>query len=406
MSRIRLSLPLALILIFTAGILIYLLFWHLPLVDLGSLQTPEQDENFSDPNYYLYIASHVCQQTEWTVDDLTVTWSAVGVIGYLNYGCRLFGTEYFYIILNPLLAALSIGFLAATGSAVGYTLRITPASLLFLPYTYLTLALPGKEIISLTGTMLTASGLLFVSHRIRPQGTLMMALGLCLIASSRMHEAVALVAFCILWSLGALKSPTRLILLLAIGSYLTPSLLSGVRLNQDAESLTDEVLWSGSSEGKSVDLDGVFELLRSDNLFIHALLGAFRVIVVLVSPLSSLVTPWTQADFSYFVFRDTSQRLRLVDFFFMACVLIKAYIPTTRVGLSDLQYRVRLMLPSMLIFMLYVISFFGVSQKSRYLFQYTPLLLVWYWLFSHRSTSKIESLSETDRSTNSPSLQK
>lgn len=388
MSRIRLSLPLALMLIFAASILIYLLFWHLPLVDLRSLQTAEQDENFSDPNYYLYIASHVCRQTEWTVDDLTVTWSAVGVIGYLNYGCRLFGTEYFYIVLNPLLTALSIGFLAAAGSAVGHTLRITPASLLFLPYTYLTLALPGKEIISLMGTMLTASGLLFVSHRIRPQGTLMMALGLSLIAISRMHEAVALMAFCILWSIGALKSPARLIILLAIASYLAPSLVNGVRLNQDAESLTDEVLWSGSSEGKAVDLDGVFELLRSDNLFIHALLGILRVIVVLVSPLSSLVTPWTQADFSYFVFRDTSQRLRLIDFFFMVYILTKAYTPATRASLSDLQHRVQLMWPSMLIFMLYVISFFGVSQKSRYIFQYTPLLLVWHWLFSYTGKAK------------------
>ena len=216
----------------------------------------------------------------------------------------------------------------------------------------------------------------------------MMALGLSLIAISRMHEAVALMAFCILWSIGALKSPARLIILLAIASYLAPSLVNGVRLNQDAESLTDEVLWSGSSEGKAVDLDGVFELLRSDNLFIHALLGILRVIVVLVSPLSSLVTPWTQADFSYFVFRDTSQRLRLIDFFFMVYILTKAYTPATRASLSDLQHRVQLMWPSMLIFMLYVISFFGVSQKSRYIFQYTPLLLVWHWLFSYTGKAK------------------
>jgi hypothetical protein len=381
--RIRLSLPLALTFIFAISVLLYLLLWHLPLADLRSLQTPDQDENFSDPNYYLYVGSHVCQQTTWTVDDLTVTWSAVGVIGYLNYGCRLFGTEYFYVVLNPLLATLSIGFLAAAGKAVGHKVRISPVSVLFLPYTYLTLTMPGKEIISLAGTMLAASGQLFLSHRLHVRGTLMTAVGLTIIATSRMHEAAALFAFFVLWSSGVLQSPLRLGAILAIASYLAPTLLSGVRLNQDAESLTDEILWSGSSEGKAVDLDAFFGLLRSDNLFIHSLLGIPRVAVVLLSPLSSLITPWTQADFSYFVFRDISQRLRLVDFFFIAWVLVKAFTSSSHAGLTAPQRRIRLAWPSLLLYMLYVISFFGVSQKSRYIFQYTPLLLVWHWIFSY-----------------------
>ena len=146
---------------------LYLLLWHLPLIDLGGLKTPDQDENFNDQNFYLYVASKVCDMRSWTEDDITVTWSATGVIGYLTYGCRTFGTVYFYMLVNPLLMALGLLALIRAYDAVG--LRPQPGlwSLLALPYTWLTLATPGKECLSVFGTMLFVAGLTLIQARVR-----------------------------------------------------------------------------------------------------------------------------------------------------------------------------------------------------------------------------------------------
>lgn len=364
---------------------LHVLLWHLPLFDLGALKTPEQDENFSDQNFYLYVASNVCRLPDWTADDITVTWSSAGVIGYLTYGCQIFGSEYFYIVLNPLLVALSIAGMLAAARDVGLQAKISLVSIMALPYTYLTLSLPGKEILSVVGTMMCVAGLMLVEARKRSfLGLLSIAAGLAVIGSNRMHEAGAISAFVVMWLTGALRSPWRLALVLAAGSYLAGDILAAIRLNENAESLTDEVLWSGSSEGKAVDLDSLFNLLRADNLVVHSLLGIFRVAAVLASPLSSLVTPWTDTNFSYFVFRDLSQRLRLVDMMFIVYVLIRLFRTRGGTADTDVRRRLRLLMPSLFFFMIYVISFFGVSQKSRYIFQYTPLLLAWLWLFDVR----------------------
>jgi len=359
---------------------LYLLLWHFPLLDLGSLLTPDQDENFNDQNFYLYVASKVCAMKIWTEDDITVTWSATGVIGYLTYGCKTFGSVYFYLLANPVMTALGLLAVLWSSSKVGLRPKPELMGILALPYTWLTLATPGKECLSVFGTMLFIAGLMLVHARIRwLAASALIALGLTISSLNRLHEAGMLLAFAALWLTGTTRRPVRLLILVAVGSVLAGPLLDGVRLNQGAESLTDELLWSGSSEGKAVDLDGFFALLRSDNLFVHALLGLPRVLVVLSSPLSSFITPPTPGDLSYFVFRDLTQRLRLIDFGLIATVLWQ--FVRHRNTNDDPISRMRSMIPTFFFFMLYVISFFGVSQKSRYIFQYTPLLLSWYWMY-------------------------
>ncbi len=370
--------------VFFVGLVTHLVLWHLPLINLGALMTPEQDENYTDPNYYLYVASAVCQMPTWTEDDITVTWSAVGVIGYLNYGCRWFGTEYFYILLNPLLVALALGLVVATGRSIGLTTTITLPSVLMLPYTFLTLSLPGKELISLVGALVMLSGLMLTSAgKRRPLGLLLLVAGLYIVGLNRLHEAGVLAGFCVLWLTGTLRSPVRILVLVFLASQFADELLQGVRLNQGAESLTDEILWSGSSDGKALDLDEFFGVLRSDNLFIHALMGVFRVLVVLIAPMSSLIAPPIDANWSYFIFRDISQRLRLVDF----ALMLYIFICIRRSWRAPVRNRVDndwLMMPLLFFYMIYVVSFFGVSQKSRYIFQYTPVLLLWLWLYAER----------------------
>lgn len=387
MSTRRISLGLALTILFFVGLVTYLTLWHFPLINLDSLTTVDQDANFTDQNYYLHVASTVCLMPTWSVDDITVTWSAVGVIGYLTYGCRLLGTEYFYILLNPLLVAMSLGLVVRIGQIIGLKATIRLPSVLLLPYTFLTLSLPGKEIISVVGTLVMLGGLMLVSARRRiPVGLSLIAAGLLVISVSRMHESGALAVFCVLWLTGTLRAPVRLLIFLVLATHFAGDLLQGVSLNQDASSLTDEILWSGSSDGKSVDFDEFFSFLRADNLLTHALLGLFRVLVVLCSPLSSLITPPLDTNWSYFIFRDVSQRLRLVDFAFIFYVFARI-LRVNWTLVREHPAKDWAMMPLLFLYMIYVISFFGVSQKSRYIFQYTPVLLLWLWLYSDRLAS-------------------
>ena len=382
--------------VFAFGLLLHWLFWHLPLDHLGALMTPTQDERYSDPNFYLYAALQVCQKAQWNVDDLLVTWSSMGVVGYLTLGCRLLHTEYFYILLNPALAALALGLCLHSAVRIGLQPQIGLASLFALPYTLLTISMPGKEVISVLGAMGVASGmLLLTSRRFRVAAVIHIVAGIILVALSRPHEAAALALFVLLWQTGSFRSPVRLVVLLALAAHAAPELLSYFQLSSAAETLTDESLWSGSSEGKTADYDSLFSLLRSDNIVAHAVLGAFRVAVVLLAPITSLFSPWTEAEPAYFIFRDLSQRLRIIDLGFIILVFVTVLRSVRPDCGAMVEARTRWMLPTFFLFMIYGIVFFGVSQKSRYTFQYTPLLLVWYWLYSHRIISAVQTADDS-----------
>lgn len=372
----------AMVLIVALSLTLHFTFWHFPLLSLEALKISFQDENFSDQNFYLHVASELCRASEWDSDDMNVTWSAIGVIGYLTYGCEIFGSEFFYIIFNPLLVALAFFTVVGAARKIGVSPKITLISILVIPYTLLTLSLPGKETISVVGTLFSVAGLMLVEKQeLRMRGIFYICIGLSIVALNRLHEAGILLFFIILWQLGFLKSIWRIILIIFIGSFFVDNLLGFALENQGAISITDKVLWSGTSEGKSFDLNGVFDSLRSDNLFLHSMLGVVRVLVVLASPLSSLFTPFSSDDLAYFVFRDLSQRLRIIDWLLIVFVLCKFAWPGKNKSKLLINKKLSSLFPVLFLYMIFVISFFGVSQKSRYIFQYTPLLVLWLWFF-------------------------
>lgn len=373
---------LALLLVVLFSLALHLTFWHFPLVTLDALTTPEQDERFSDQNFYLFSAAEICHQATWAVEDLMVTWSSFGVVGYLAGGCRVFGSEFFYIVLNPILAAGGLGLSLAVARSCGIEPRIGPLSVFAVPYTLLTISMPGKEIISVFGSLMVASGLLVISAKdLWLRGIVLALPGLIIVATNRPHEGVAIALFCALWLSSSRSAWTRLAIPVAIlftVSSLAPTLFTALQLSATADTLTDESLWSNSSEGKSYDASGLSDALRSDNLLIHAMLGVPRVVLVLAAPLSSFLTPWSDVEPAYFLFRDLSQRLRLVDFAFVFFAFISA-LRTPPLALAPAAEKTRWLLPAFFLYMVYTIAFFGVVQKSRYVFQYVPLILVWYW---------------------------
>ena len=384
---LRLTVGATLVFIYLYTFLIHQVFWHIPLSELDALSTSTQDDRFSDPNFYLFNAANICRLDAWGIEDLLVTWSSLGVVGYLTVGCLVFGSEFFYVFFNPALVAIAFGIALRAAHITGLNVRVGPLSVFALPYTFLTISLPGKETIAVFGVMLIVSGLLFVTARLRSNtGLFLIFFGILLVGINRAHEAVAIFIFCTVWIGGLSAGWLRWVLLgaiFSIVSILGPQILAALQLSATADSITDISMWSGSSEGKAVNADALFDSLRSDDLLLHLLLGIPRVIIVLLAPLSSLVTQLTDADWAYYIFRDLSQRLRLIDMVFILvvfCVMLRVYkkMRWTEAG------KTFWLLPSFFLFMVYVIVFFGVSQKSRYIFQYTPLLMLWLWCWRSR----------------------
>jgi hypothetical protein len=377
-----LSIGLATAVIMAYSLFLHFIFWHIPLASLGKLMTPIQDENYSDQNYYLFSAEKICQHANWSFDALNVTWSSTGVVGYLTLGCHLFGTEFFYILFNPLLISVMLAATLTVAFKCGLKPKINLATILLAPYTLWVISLPGKEIISITGVLMVVMGLLYVSCMKRWfRGLTIALIGIFFVGFNRPHEAASVFIFAAIWFIN-LKSPRVAVSILFGGVILiawgSTALFTMFGVTVPTGMLNDISLWSGSSAGKSYDFDVFFSALRSDNLIVHILLGFVRVCAVLLAPLSALITPLLDSELSYFIFRDLSQRLRLIDMI----LLFYCFYKGCKISRSRLLPQARStfwMLPLFFLFMIYVVTFFGVSQKSRYIFQYVPLIMLWHW---------------------------
>lgn len=383
-----LKFPQAIFLIFIFSIFLELIFWYVPLDNIGSIKTIEQDPNFSDSNYYLYWATEFCQNPEIGVDELNKTWSSSGIIGYLTYGCRLFNTEFFYIILNPFIFVMGIFIYKYSLKNYIDINKIGFKYLILLPYTCLIIASPGKEVISIFGYMEVITGLSLLTINKKKLGAyLLIFCGLLILYMNRPHEMGMVMIFSILWLLGFFKNWYRIIIIGITLIYGADYLLSNFDFGLNIKSLNDENLWSGDSSGKLYNIDFLSQILHSNNIIVHALLGPLRIILVIFSPLISLISWGYETDFNYYLYRDLSQKLRIFDLIFIIYVFSQIY--KYRISGIDCKLtKVKSLLPWFFIYMIYIVTFFGITQKSRYIFEFTPVLLLWLWISQLENSSE------------------
>lgn len=275
------------------------------------------------------------------------------------------------------------------------------------PSMLLTLSTPGKEFLAIFGTLIFYNGCIYYFICTRKRIALWYLIwGLLIVGASRPHESALLIfTFLIFKSLTEsswVKSLLVFASLFIIGLWSTSEIeifkdLLGSIQNRDL------FFWDISAKSTSSFLATITSKLSSENLFIHSILGIPRIIIVFLAPLitslRSMVAPEnTSFGFDYFIFRDLSSILRMIDIIFTIWII---RFSTVRInnkmspgGLNIIRF---FMLHLFLSY--YSIVYFGIVEKSRYFIQFG---FVWLLIFlltensertdpSLRLTSKIGS---------------
>ena len=372
------SRPKHFIFIFTFMISLYLIFWHLPLLSLNALKTASQDPNFSDQNYYLYIANDLASRDYVSLNDLNASWSTFGVIGYLYLGKTIFQTEFFYSLLNPVLF-LTSWILVIKNLRKNLLIRKDGLLMLALfPSMLLTLSTPGKEFLAIFGTLIFLNGCIYHFAHTRNQLSLFyIILGLLIVGLNRPHESAVLI-----FSILAFKCMTddkRMRTLLLSISFLLVIIWSVsetkifIALMNGLQDFGG-IYWDTSAKNISPSLNLVSSSLYSDNLFIHNLLGIPRVIIIFFAPLitslRALVDPQNVGfGFDYYIFRDLSSILRMLDTIASISIIIFSIRNFNKKKLSPHAVSLIRFFVFYTFISYYSIAYFGIVEKSRYFIQ-------------------------------------
>ena len=349
----------------------YVTLWFFPLYELQSLETSYQDTNFSDQNFYLYYASYFCQFPPDDIEDYNVTWSSFGVVFYLTSVCRLTGSVYTHFFANFLALFLVLYFAkqrleAATGQRISLNLL----SALAFPVTFLLIGMPGKELFS-SLALLCITIALILWEQSKVNSLFWLSTSILLSGFSRPHEAVILLGiFCFylgyrrlgFWTIFGLLFGAPVVFELVIATIINP--LMGINLS----SLSDQVV--------STD-EGLSSILVSENLILHVALSPIRIAYLYLGVVYKSVTLFSFEFDWYFLFRDIPLGMRAVD-------LISGLI----ILFMMIKRRTMFLTEAVIVIMLYlfVITLFGVEEKSRYIFPLFPTLILMSGLPNRRSS--------------------
>ncbi len=372
-SRTELSVkPFICLALFGIALNIILFVW--PLSNIGSLYTSIQDPDFSDQNFYLYYARELCASRDLTIDDYYITWSSTGVMYYLTGLCRVTGSALSYAIVNPILFAGSVYLLAKELCARIDIPRIRWGFLFGFPHTVYLMALPGKEILSWMGAALVIYGLMLFS-RPRPNhiGAAISALaGLIVLIANRPHELAILCTAMVLFfplknrfiPIGGAFIMGAVLLVSSAGASDMISLILTQASDRENVGVADQ--YGGA-------LSSLELILSSDNEFVHALLSPFRALFLYLSPFSIAFRSIQFGEINYFVFREVAAAIKLVDCV-TAGVIILAFL-RDRTSNRNRRLLMRAMIATWALSLI-AITYPGLQQKSRYLFQYFPMVML------------------------------
>jgi hypothetical protein len=360
--------------IYLTTLLWTLAFWYFPLSALDKVRISYQNPDFADQNYYLFVAHQLCNREFVATDDFIVTWSAEGIIKYLYYGCRTFGSDFFFLLINPLIFIVAMIIYLRLSSSKESGVQSPPALLLCLPYTLILIGQPGKEVLSVVGTLIAVRGFIQIVEKQYLSALPISVVGLAIAFLNRPHEAlILLVGFLIYLCLRT--SVIFTLLTAAVFSLLVPEIIkyAGQYMGFKA-AIQFSDLWSSTGDNRYGQVSEAANLLQSDNFIVHSLLSPVRAILLLLSPLSTFLSDPSVNNIYYFIYRWLAQALRLIDIFIIYFILWKVSKMWRQLKLAT---DVEILLPvTIFVTSLFVISYFGVSQKSRYIFQYAPLLVL------------------------------
>lgn len=347
----------------------FLFYWLFPLTFLDSIYTKYQDTEFMDQNFYLFHANRLCLLDDLSLKDFYVTWLSTGIISYLTYSCKLTGSPMGYIFFNILffLISLSIFF-----KSLQYTLKIKSKSLsvttlFLLPYSIYLISLPGKEIFSYCGILIFTSGVIYLHNLNRSKGIFYIFLAISLVSFSRPHEGLALLLLTIIFFLNIRVTFFRFFVV----GITTSFFLEAIFLSQLNSILGTEFNSILDFLGYKSGLD---KYLSSENIIIHFLLGPLRIIIICFGTLITSLLPIFDLNYSnldYFFYKSFPLTLRFIEMFAALFIFYKILSEKKH---SELTKKIIFIF----LFYLFFVTFFGVEQRTRYLFTVFPILIIYF----------------------------
>ncbi|MBM4230112.1 MAG: hypothetical protein FJ184_05095 [Gammaproteobacteria bacterium] len=337
---------------------LFSMLWYFPLTVTDSIFTSDQLELYSDQNFYMHYAREFCREPPQNWADYNVTWSSHGIMIYLSSACRVGGSPFSYLL--PSLISFILAFKLALKTAVRVAERPgshTICAPFLIPVTLYYVLLPGKEIFSIISTLLLFSSLLIAGDDKR-RGCLCFLGALAVSFFSRPHEALIVAAIGIAFLLYRRGGLFAVALAAVFGLSSIDLLLVNVVNRLMGTSL------SGFSDQLVVTPEGIGYLLVSENPLIHGALGLPRSVYLLLGVIYKSFAALSEIQFSWYsIFRDWPIILRAVDFLFVFNVVSRYK-----------KYNIRIFGPAIFIFAgyLFMITLWGVEEKSRYVF---PLIL-------------------------------
>lgn len=357
------------------GVALNLIFFVIPLTDIGSLYTSFQDPDFSDQNFYLYYAREFCNARDMTIRDYSITWSSTGVMYYLTNICRVGGNELLYSIVNPSLFSLSVYLLYKEIVDRFEGIRGKWIYLFLFPHTVYLMALPGKEILSWCGAASVIYALLLFSRR-RPNflaSGIFALVGLVVLVTNRPHELVILgAALALLFPMRNRLVPIAVVT--ALGAVVLVSMAGAseiIDLVVDQASAREGVGMADQYGGAVASLEVA---LSSSNEFAHAAMSPLRALFLFFSPFAIVLRGVDFSQLSYFIFRDGAAILKIFDCL-SAIIIFVRYLRMAK-KISPILRRYQRAFIGVWIISLFAITYPGLQQKSRYMFQYFPLVML------------------------------
>ena len=342
--------------------LLFFLLWYAPLYSLGSIYTATQEPEYSDQNFYIYFSSYYCRSPPGDFQEYNVTWSSAGIVSYLAWTCRITGSDFGYLIFNYVI--FTVCFLVAQRSAERSANRrpwVAAYAPFLIPATLYYVGLPGKEILSFCAVLIFFASLLEL-RRSLTRHFLYLSIALGAAFFNRPHEAIILLALRVGFEVYR-RFGFGGVALLALGSsYLIETVIAGV-----VNPLFDTTI-SEFSDTLVVTDEGLGRLVISDNMFLHVLLAPVRILYLLLGVFYKSVIAFGAINLSlYSIFRDVPIALRAFDFgFVIYCVLTyrkrdpKVWPPAAFILFGELFF----------------ITLFGVEEKSRYVHNIIPMIMI------------------------------
>ena len=358
-----------------AGIFIsFMVFWYFPLSFLDSIYTKYQDPKYMDQNFYAYHAKRLCQTDNLTIEDFNITWSSLGVTSYLTYACKAFSLPMGYIFFNVsfFIASLSIFLKSLSITLRRDSLNFSLFTAFLIPVSLYYVSLPGKEIFSYCGIFIFSSGIIYLENKKSFKAISYILISILLVSFSRPHEGFALSLLSLIFLSNIKITFLRFLFFGSIFAFAFEAivlLLVNNFFNTGFESVTNMLAFKSEID----------KYLSNENIIIHFLLGPIRMVVICFGTLITSIAQLfdiLKVDMGFYFYKSIPLFLRFIEMlaalsaFF---ILMRNTHPNTKIILTIFLYYI------------FFVTFFGIEQRTRYLFAVFPILIIYFDQISYLS---------------------